>query len=233
MNQTINQIMERASQSLAKMDYLAGERDCLEALALARQSGDWNLYAAIILPLQECRRQRRMIAADGWVLLGTQSIDDLASLVSRGPGCVLVTQPHHSMHAKRLVDHVLTQQQYMEILFADSDPAHDTWTLLAPAGPMVVLDMPAPPAAWRNRFLSPDEPWPGKQPAKGVPPRPGDWFIDATEALGDAALAKVKAPLGSLERITQLEAALQVVMDHEFLHQALAQAARAMVKAPC
>src|SRR5690606_32298089 len=83
MTQLINDIMERASQSLATMDYLASERDCLEALALARSQQDWRLYAAIILPLQECRRQRRMIAADGWVMLGSSSLTHPASLLEQ------------------------------------------------------------------------------------------------------------------------------------------------------
>src|SRR5690606_17570305 len=75
MSSTLDDIMERASRSLAAMDYLTCERLCVEALAAARRAQDWSYYARILLPLQEARRQRRLIAADGWVRLGTSDLE--------------------------------------------------------------------------------------------------------------------------------------------------------------
>lgn len=230
MTQQINDIMERASQSLAAMEYLAGERDCLEALALARSQQDWRMYAAIILPLQECRRQRRMTAADGWVRLGSTTLSDLSTLLEQGPGCIVLSYPHNSLDALRLTQAAAQGEHYLEVLYADNHASADTWTLLSPSGAMVVMDIPAPPAAWRDRVLSQNEPWPGEQPRKGIAPRPSDWFIDATEALGDAALRTVKAPLGTLEHLEQLEQCILAVTDHEILHQRLADAARALAR---
>jgi len=67
---TLDALMEDASRALAEMDYLTCESLCLKALAAAREDGNWAYYKRILLPLQEVRRQRRMIAADGDVVLG-------------------------------------------------------------------------------------------------------------------------------------------------------------------
>lgn len=228
-NQTTNQLMERASQALVNMDYLACERDCLVALTQARQSGEWMLYARILLPLQECRRQRRMTAADGWVMLGCKSAQlALDTIREKGPGCLVLTHPITPEQAQDLSVDLFRRKLYLELLFADNASQDSPWTLRSLDGPKVTTQIKAPPAAWLNRVLPENEPWPGQLPAKGIALRPSDWFIDATEQLGDAALASVTAPLGTLERVDQLEACLRVVVDHEILHQRLADAARAL-----
>ena len=67
----VDAIMEDASQALSRMDYLSCETFCLKALSLARRAKRWPVYARILLPLQETRRQRRMIAAAGVIRLGS------------------------------------------------------------------------------------------------------------------------------------------------------------------
>lgn len=239
MNQTTHQLMEQASQALVHMDYLACEKDCLTALAQTKQAGDWLLYARILLPLQECRRQRRMTAADGWVMLGCKSAElALNTIRELGPGCLVLTHPITPEQAQDLALELYKRKLYLELLYADqtSDAAsvNPHWTLRAIEGPLVTATVNAPPAGWLNRVLAENEPWPQLEsttaPAKGIALRPSDWFIAATEKLGDAALASVTAPLGTIERVNQLEACLRVVIDHEILHQRLADAARALAK---
>ena len=75
MTETIPELMERASVALVDMDYLQCEALCLKALALARAAADWAAYARIVLPLQEARRQRRMIALDGRVGVWVDGLD--------------------------------------------------------------------------------------------------------------------------------------------------------------
>lgn len=233
MSLSINELMERASQSLAKMQYLDSEQDCLRALALAREQQDWAMYARILLPLQEVRRQRRMTAADGWVLLGCESPDiALDAIQTQGPGCIVFARPITPQQAQDLSRDLALRRLYIETLYADNSRDDDTWHITAIDGPAVHVARPAPPRPWRDHLLTQDEPWPGEMPVKGIAPRPADWFIDSTEALGDAALASVTAPTGSLQRIEQLEACLKVVVDHEILHQRLAQAARAIAGIP-
>lgn len=243
-NTAIDKLMEKASQALVQMDYLTCENDCLQALSMARQAGEWVLYARILLPLQECRRQRRMTAADGWVMLGCKSAQlALDTIRDQGPGCLVLTHPLTPEQAQDLSLDLCRRKLYLELLYADNASKDNPWTLRSLHGPAVTATADAPPAGWLNRVLAENEPWPeqttgsksapksASKSTKGIKPRPSDWFINATEKLGDAALATVAAPLGSLERVDQLEACLRVVVDHEILHQRLADAARALTQA--
>lgn len=244
--------MERASVALARMDYLAAEALCLRALQAARAAADWAYYARILMPLQEARRQRRMIAAEGVIRLGTARLTQSADrwLDSIDAGCIVVTHPHGAADARALEEAARAQQRYIEVLFADNAPDAEMWTLRAHHGPEVRCDRLAPPTAWQDTWLPPGEP--ADIPSDADDARdaddaesiddeaeestasavaaftPADWFIDATEALGDAALAQVTALPGRRDRIAQLEQMLQVVTDHEILHQRLGDAARAM-----
>ena len=222
--------MDRASQALARMDYLACEGLCLEALAVARQAGDWPYYARILLPLQEARRQRRLIAADGPIRLGTsrqRSADHWLS--SLRTGCLLLTRPHTAEDARRLADEASAERRHIELLLADNDLDDGAYRLVSYRGPAVACLVEAPPAAWRDIWLAPGERPEPEADAQIEPGKsPADWFIDATETLGDAAIAHVPAAPGDVRRIGELEAMLQVVPDHEILHQRLGDAARAM-----
>lgn len=212
MTAAADNLMEDASQLLARMDYLGCEAKCLEALAAARQAENWTDYARILLPLQECRRQRRMIAADGVTRLGTRGRID--NLDDRAAACIVLTHPHSANDAADLIE--ATRDRHIEVLFADNEPDAATWTLRSFAGPAVTCDVAAPPAAWIDQWLKPDRVIAGQCPA--------DWFINATEALGDSAIAQAD------DDIQSLEACLDVVTDHEILHQRLGDAARALAR---
>ncbi len=201
-------IMERASQALADIDYLGCEALCLEALALARASGRYGYYARILLPLQEARRQRRMIAAAGVMQLGTgaSAVDLDIWLTQHHAGCIVLTHPHTIEDARRIDQNAREHQQCVEVLFADNPDQAELWTLRSYAGPAVTCDIPAPKADVNA----------------------AQWFIDATEKLGDAALAGLDDSLAGTARVEALEARLAVFPDHELLHQRLADAARAV-----
>lgn len=215
MSDAIDRIMERASLSLVAMDYLACEDSCLEALAMARDQANWLYYARILLPLQEARRQRRMIAADGAIRLGTSRLSSTpeAWLDANHAGCIVLTRPHTRADAAALAKLARQRRLHVEVLFADCHASDNEWTLRSHAGPEADCRIAAPPQATRDVDTR------GGAPA--------GWFIHATEALGDAALKQIDAPLGDVQRITQVERRLAVVTDHEFLHQWLAEAARA------
>ncbi|MCC6680933.1 MAG: hypothetical protein IT445_08525 [Phycisphaeraceae bacterium] len=227
MPPTLDDIMESASQSLAAGDYLSCERLCVQALAEARRLGHWPLYARILMPLQESRRQKRMIAADGFIRLGGADLEGPFGDWSNefAAGCIVVTRPFTREHAAGLLAALDQQQRCAEVLFADNDIEAAQWTVRSFAGPDVSVQRPAPPPEWIDRWLSPQE------VAQAGEPGPDDWFIDASEALGDAALLQVRDPLGSIERIQQLESMLAVATDHELLHQGLFEAAFAMRQA--
>jgi hypothetical protein len=227
MGDAIGQIMEQASLALGRMDYLTCEARCLEALGLARQRQRWSDYARILLPLQEARRQRRQIAADGRVRLGTSNLpgDPGAWLDGLGDGCMVVTAPHGREHAEALRRAADERGRYVEVLYAPRAPQSGRWSIATFSGPPVEIERAAPPASWVNRWLDAEE---SAIAVNGVTTRPVDWFLDSTELLGDAALVQVDAPPGTVVRIRQLEARLAAQSDHEILHQRLADAARAM-----
>lgn len=214
MSTPLDILMERASRLLTDMDYLGSESLCLDALAMAKQANDWTAYARIVLPLQECRRQRRMIAADTAVQLGTN-----ACWNDPRDGCVAVTKPLDHAVAERLATEASEHQKFVEVLWCDNEPDAISWTLSTLGELRVSCEVRPPDPAWINQRLSPAD--------QGFTAA-GHWFIAASEALGDAALARVEAPLGSLEHVEQLERMVAAVGDHEILHQRLADAARAM-----
>jgi hypothetical protein len=225
MSQDLTSIMDRASAALLAMDYLSCESSCLAGLTMARASADWDTYARALLPLQESRRQRRMIAAEGRVRLGftNESPDDASVMDTLKAGCVLLTPPYTPQFARRLHDSARQSRRMVEVLYAHRSADQRSWVLESFAGPRVTCAVPAPPAEWSDRWLIP-----GQTSATASGKTPADWFLDAAEALGDAAMKSVDAPLGHERRIEQIEACLNVTDTHEILHQRLAQAARAM-----
>jgi hypothetical protein len=218
---TLDDIMEQASQALADLDYPRCESLCLRALAQAREAGDWPGYSRVVLPLQESRRQRRQAALDGRVRLGTAGfVGDASKLMDEaGAGCIVLTPPCSTDDAARLEARAAETQRSAEVLYAQPDPDGKFWTVHSYAGPLIETVRPAPPAELIGRWL----------PAQsGGPASPSHWFMQASEALGNAAIAACTAPLGDALRVEQLEQAVSAVGDHELLHQALADAARAM-----
>lgn len=204
----LDAVMERASRALAAMDYLACEALCLEALDAARSGARFSYYARVLLPLQEVRRQRRIIAAAGDVRLGSGAagLDPGSWLTEHEAGCIVLTHPHSATDALGIYGRARDEKRYVEVLFADNAETDAAWTLRSYAGPGVSCSVPAPEA--------------GDDPAK--------WFIAATERLGDAALAGVDDTLSGVSLVEALEARLRVFPDHELLHQRLAVAARAV-----
>jgi len=232
----LDTLMETASEALARMDYLVCEQLCQQALAIARSRHHWDYYARILLPLQEARRQRRMIAAEGVVRLGTDNLGSNPVLWLRrlNAGCMVVTKPHTCKDAVELAQAVRRQSLCVEVLWADNPASDRCWTLRSFAGPNISYVIPAPPAPWVNTWMAPDTPDRPIQTASSQAsqnpgaPQPVDWFLEACEALGDAALEQVQTPVGNPRRVRLLERCLQVVTDHEILHQALGDAARAL-----
>ncbi len=227
---TLDQQMEEASEALARMDYLGCEELCERALAQARQAGDWAYYGRILLPLQECRRQRRMIAAEGTIRLGTggQGGGPAIWLEHLAAGCLVITHPHTRSEASRLLADVRRRRLHVEIMFADSHTDDDSWRITTHQGPAISIDLPAPVAKVRDHWLM-SATHPGKEePATDAETdraAAADWFIDASEKLGDALLYQVEA-IGGIERIAALESCIEAAPDHELLHQALADAAK-------
>ena len=216
--------METASQALAELDYARCESLCVDALKQARDASDWVMYQRVLLPLQEARRQRRQAALDGPIQLGTPQRDDDLPFHAEDidPGCVVLTWPYTAGDAKTLNGIVHESKQPVELLFADNASDAETWRITSTAGLGLSVDLPAPKTAWVGHRID---------PASVSPPTPAHWFMQASEALGNAALAAIEAKPGSIGYLQALEQALTCVDDHEILHQRLASAAKALHEA--
>ena len=120
----IDALMETASQALVETDYLTCERLCTQALQLAREDRDFDRYARILMPLQECRRQRRQIASDHGVAIFTgEQTDEIGAILKTQPtGCVLLTCPPYSQQdAQAIRDAARENEQMVEVLLLDSE----------------------------------------------------------------------------------------------------------------
>ena len=232
---SFDEIMAVASRELVAMDYLACEAHSLEGLGLARGEGDFTAYRRALRPLQEARRARRMLAADAAVWIGPPPPGEAgpdaprpARVISSGGGCCCLAGDPAAARAR--LEHAREHGLHAEVLLGEPtehDPAR--WAVAAPPatpedGPadrgLFPAEVPAPPEAFVGVALHPED-----DRGAGVSPR--HWFVAASEAVGDAALAWAAgvAPPGTVERLAALEAAIAAVGDHELLHQALADAA--------
>lgn len=233
--------MQQASTALVEMRYLDAERLCLDALDTALHREQWSYVARIVLPLQEARRQRRMIAAETAVQLGTLDRDDLEAWIDAGEtrggpdGCLLVTRPCTIDDARSALRRLREQDRHAEIMFADvevdEDPAFDAddpWPIVSLIDEEVRVECDAPCDAWRGRPVRPgDADW-HPPAATAEAPSPADWFLDAAERLGDAAIDNASRAATPRDRFDQLRRLLDAAPDHELLHQALADTARAL-----
>jgi len=216
--------MEQASQALAELDYPGCEALCLQALAEARARGDWAFYSRVVLPLQEARRQKRQAALDGPITLGTADHAGDALLLIDGvrAGCLVLTAPLSPDDADQLDRAARESGRAIEVLFAQPDTDGKYWAVHTYRGQLYQALRPAPPTEMQGL------PLPGQDALPGSKLTPAHWFMQASEHLGNAAIAMADEPMDAIERVALLEQALSAVGDHELLHQRLADAARAM-----
>ncbi|MBL4700703.1 MAG: hypothetical protein JKX85_05530 [Phycisphaeraceae bacterium] len=146
----LDQLMDRASLMLVKMQYVEAQKLCEQALRIAYDCKQWSYFARIILPLQECSRQLRMIAVEGSIVLGTDQLSDdvIATLNELQSGCVVFTGPDAATQALKLIHQVQQQSHHLLILSAITGENH--WTVHSAHHPILTVSFPAPPKAWQN-----------------------------------------------------------------------------------
>ncbi len=213
-------IMERASEALVQMRYAACERLCLQGLAQARSDEDWIAYYRALRPLQETRRQRRQMATDLLIRFGSAGLTantSLAQEVLANPavGCMILTYPHTQADAADLLIAARSQENSFELLYAASHPSDARWCIASPLNDevTVMIDRPEPAERWERGD------------------RLAHQFVAAGERLGDEAMRQIDAKrLPALARLEVLEQLVETIPDHEKLHQALAHAAKNMIR---
>jgi hypothetical protein len=199
----IDALMEKASRSLAAMDYFAAEKLAEKALTQARHRNDYDRMARIVLPLQEARRQQLQSALDaGEVSILEELPEDLEPEV----GCYLVRPPLVGADARRLKQAARDRGVAIAVVCREPDTTLKLCPIVA-IGPGVTI---------RTKIERPKD-----TDHPGLP-----WFAHALESLGDFAIETLDPALTLSRRIDALLHRLDAIPLHEGLHQALADACR-------
>jgi hypothetical protein len=208
--QKIDDLMQKASESLARTAYFEAERMAHKALGMARQEGDFDRMSRIIMPLQEARRQRLQQAIDATKLI-TILDDEVTEEMKIQPGCYLVCPPLVGADARRFRLAALHREIPVAVV------CREPRTMLGLC-PIVAI---GPSGTIRTKV---DEP---------VNPEDVDleWFVAAIEELGDFAVRTLDPDLAPTRRVDALMDLLDGMPEHEDLHQCLEQACREAMKA--
>lgn len=213
--------MERASEALVACDYFRSERLCIQALAMARRTEDFERMARICLPLQEARRQKRDTALDAGPVALVAHPHDMPSPLR--PGCYLVRPPMVGRDGAAVRESLDRRGVPACVLTREPLTRAGRWPIVA-AGPMVVRVQVDPP--WPVERV---ETSPAKDDETRLPPAP--WFASASEALGDAAIAALDLTDHPHHVVDDLLDFLSAHPEHEKLHQALEAACRRAIGA--
>lgn len=212
----IDELMERASRALAGTDYFEAERLCRRAMLAARDGQDFERMARICLPLQEARRQKREQAWDAGPVALVRAMKDVPRPLR--PGCYLVQPPLIGRDGHRLRETADRKGVPVSVLTREPLTRAGQWPVVA-VGPLVLRVRVDPP--WPVERI---EASPSKDADERLPPAP--WFAAASEALGDAAICRLKPNDHPHYRVDDLLDFLDAHPEHEKLHQALAAACR-------
>lgn len=215
----IDRLMDNASAALVETRYWVAERTAQQALEFARQAGDWERMARICLPLQEARRQRRLMALDAPGRFLVSAPEDVPQPFA--PGVYLVQPPLTGMDARMLRDAAEAEEIPVAVLAREPMTRAGLWPVVA-VGRAIVRARVSPP--------------------EGVTPEPGSmtrdrfdgrvdtaafeaWFVSSCEAVGDQGVSEC-AQGPAMERVDALMDRLDAMPDHEKLLQALERACR-------
>lgn len=231
----VDSLMEAASRALVQRRYFDCERLCVEALERAFIASDYERMSRILMPLEEARRQKRDLAFD------TRAVYVVHHTIPTGrqlrPGCYLVTPPRVGIDGRLLREAANKKKIPVIVVVREPDSRDGKWPVVS-IGPVTIRTKVEPAKASVNQNgrshggkRAPTRPAPDLVGA-GTPVPPPEWFITASEAIGDKALMGVEASMSPTARVEALFKCLQAHPDHEKLHQALSDACREAAKQP-
>lgn len=206
----IDALMEQASAALADTKYFECERQCIKAMELAHEASDYERMARICMPLEEARRQRRLQAIDTESIVVLNDHEAYATLYGEeitkapDPGAYLLEPMLVGSDGRNLRDFMLEKDSPGLVIVHEPKTQLGFWPIVM-IGPVTV----------RGRMTPPKNDTPDMA-----------WMVEAAEELGEAALEQIDPEATAYQRVDQLWARLQTVVDHDRLHQALAATCR-------
>ncbi len=205
---TTDEIMEEASRALVETRYFECERLCLKALARAMEEHLFEDAARILLPLLESRRQKRLAAIDtGRLTVMEESPGEEPKIEA---GCYLFQPPLVAADARAFREHADAQEVPVLVVCREPKTRLGQW-------PVVMIG----PVTVRTRIPPP----PKEKPTI-------EWMVEASEALGDEAIAAVDRGRELTTQIVGLYDRLATCPEHEKLHQALEDACKEAARRP-
>lgn len=228
--------MERASLALVRTDYFGAERACVRALQKAVAVSDWERAARLCMPLQEARRQKRMLAIDAavtpvaGVAPGVRVIGKAEAVTPRTPpGCWLIEPPLVALDARRFREAADEREIPVFVMTREPMTRAGLWPVVAVVGQLSIRIRIAPPAGVRAAAGGMSAAHPGAD--ERSEPISVEWFSAAAEALGDSAIARLNPEDPAAHRALDCIDFLDAFPDHEKLHQRLeAECRRAAVE---
>lgn len=196
----IEETMEQASAALARGDYFEAERLCAKALLSAFARGEFDLVARIAMPLQEARRQRRLMAINANRIFVFES--EPPSGESRlEPGCYVVRAPLVAADARRISEAAL--QQKVPVIALATEPRTQAGLLpIAIVGATTLRAKMKPPRAFTPQ-----------------------WCLTAIDALTESALETFDPGRAPHRQVEDLVEKVMTLPESEALHQKLTEVA--------
>lgn len=194
--------MEKASQALQNGQYFLCEKLASDSLRKALIRGDYHQIARIVLPLQEARRQLRLLAINsGRVTI----IEELTAAVidSLQPGCYIIAPPGVGADSRHLID--MAQKAEVPVISFSIEPRTSTGLLPVVAVCSVIIRTKVPLVDYSAINTA--------------------WCLEAVEALANDALASLDPDIDIFRRLGELAAMLDALPASEKLHQELADTA--------
>lgn len=193
----IDSLMERAAAALARTDYFECERVSAQALSMTHRLGDYGRMGRILMPLEECRRQKRLLAADAGMKGRLCEIPEESFEIHTG--CWLVEPPLVGADGRELRRRANEADIPVLVIVREPETQLRKWPIVM-IGVKTVRTYVEPPKA------EPDV----------------EWLLAAAEAMGDAAIESVDGSMSFERRIDELMDLLATLQDHDRLHQTLA-----------
>jgi hypothetical protein len=204
----IDELMNKASESLARTAYFEAERMANRALLMARQENDYDRMARILLPLQEARRQRYQQALDAPAV--TILDRDVTEDMPIDAGCYLLQPPLVGADARRFRLEALRREIPVAVICREP-------TTQLKLCPVVAI---GPAGSIRTQVDLPED---ESQPDVG-------WLVSALRALGEQARQSIDQGMPLDRLINALLDRLDTLPEDEDMHQELARVCRDAAK---
>ena len=203
--QRVDDLLEKATESLRCGAAFEAERMAAKALQMARQAADFERMTAVAPTLADARVQRMRLATE----VGEITVIDEQPITEKmkiEPGNYLVQPPQVGADARRLRMAALQREIPVAVLCREPRTNLGLWPIVAVGRNTIV----------RTKVSPPDDP-----EAPDL-----EWFLDALEAIGEWAAQTVDGELEPARRVDALLDRLEAIPEHQGLHDVLIDTAR-------